>query len=237
MNIIVTGTSQGIGYEISKIFAGKSENTIIAVSRNDKKLKDLKDKCLAINPESKLVPIPFDLEKILSQPDNITRIILQHFNHIDILINNAGLLNNKLFMDTSYKEAMKTYNVNLFAPAILIKTLYPYMGKKAISHIVNISSMAGFQGSSKYPGLSYYSSSKAALASLTECLSREFKNSKIYVNCLALGSVQTKMFSTAFPDVKALLNPEQMAEFIADFSLNGHKYYRGKILPVSISNP
>lgn len=237
MNIIVTGASQGIGYEISKIFAGRSDNTIIAVSRNEKQLKELENKCREINPKSKLVPVPFDLEKILSNQNELTGIIIKSFDHIDILINNAGFLINKLFLDSTFEEAVKTYNINLFAPAILIKALYPYMGKKAISHIVNISSMAGFQGSSKYPGLSYYSSSKAALASLTECLSREFKNSKIYVNCLALGSVQTKMFSTAFPGVKALLNPEQMAEYIVDFSLNGYKYYRGKILPVSISNP
>jgi len=237
MNIIITGASQGIGYEISRIFADNSENTIIAVSRNEKKLEQLKNDCSEINADSKLVPVPFDLERILSDPDDLTRIILQHFDHIDILINNAGLLINKLFMDTSYEEALKIYKLNLFTPAILIKILSPCMGKKGISHVVNISSMAGYQGSSKYPGLSYYSSSKAALASLTECLSREFKNTRTYFNSLALGSVQTKMFSDAFPGLKAMITPGQMAEFIVDFALNGYKYFRGKIIPVSISNP
>jgi NAD(P)-dependent dehydrogenase (short-subunit alcohol dehydrogenase family) len=105
------------------------------------------------------------------------------------------------------------------------------------SHIVNIASMGGFQGSSKYKGLSYYSASKAALACLTECLATEFQESKIKVNCLALGAVQTEMFEAAFPGNKAPVKAHEMAEFIADFALKGHKFFNGKILPVATNNP
>jgi NAD(P)-dependent dehydrogenase (short-subunit alcohol dehydrogenase family) len=105
------------------------------------------------------------------------------------------------------------------------------------SHIVNISSMGGYQGTSKYPGLSYYSASKAALAILSECLAVEFRELGIKVNCLALGSVQTEMFSEAFPGHRASVSAEDMGEFIAEFALTGHKVFNGKILPVAISNP
>jgi NAD(P)-dependent dehydrogenase (short-subunit alcohol dehydrogenase family) len=105
------------------------------------------------------------------------------------------------------------------------------------SHIVNIASMGGFQGSSKYPGLSCYSASKAALACLTECLAGEFTESGIKVNCLALGSVQTEMLEEAFPGYKAPVDAQEMAEFIADFALKGHKFFNGKILPVAVNNP
>jgi NAD(P)-dependent dehydrogenase (short-subunit alcohol dehydrogenase family) len=97
--------------------------------------------------------------------------------------------------------------------------------------------MGGFQGSSKYMGLSYYSASKAAMACLTECLATEFFEAGIKVNCLALGSVQTEMLAEAFPGYKALVDAREMGEFIADFALNGHKFFNGKILPVAVSNP
>jgi short-subunit dehydrogenase len=237
MNIIVTGASQGIGYEVSRLFAETGDSTILAIARNEHKLKQLEKICEESNTGSKVVAITFDLKKLLSDASAITGIVLKHFNHIDILVNNAGSLINKPFTNISYSEARETFDMNLFVPALLIRELLPYMGKGGDTHVVNISSMAGFQGSSKYPGLSYYSSSKAALASITECLSSEFKDSNIYFNCLALGSVQTEMFAKAFPGYKAQMKPEDIARFIVDFAINGYKYIRGKIIPVSIANP
>jgi NAD(P)-dependent dehydrogenase (short-subunit alcohol dehydrogenase family) len=105
------------------------------------------------------------------------------------------------------------------------------------SHIVNISSMGGFQGSSKYRGLSIYSASKAALSCLSECLAVELSETGISINCLALGSVQTEMFENAFPGFKAPLWPKEMAEFISYFAVNGNKYFNGKVLPVAVNNP
>jgi NAD(P)-dependent dehydrogenase (short-subunit alcohol dehydrogenase family) len=97
--------------------------------------------------------------------------------------------------------------------------------------------MGGFQGSAKYKGLSYYSASKAALACLSECLSTEFMDSGISVNCLALGAVRTEMLDEAFPGYKAPVDAEEMAEFISNFALNGHKFINGKIIPVAVNNP
>src|SRR5690606_32938143 len=91
------------------------------------------------------------------------------------------------------------------------QAVIPFM--KNGGHIVNISSMGGFQGASKFPGLSIYSSSKAAVAGFTECLAEELKDENIQVNCLALGAVQTEMLSEAFPDYQAPMGPEKMAEF------------------------
>jgi 3-oxoacyl-[acyl-carrier protein] reductase len=99
--------------------------------------------------------------------------------------------------------------------------------------------MGGFQGSSKFAGLSAYSSSKAALVGLTECLAEELKEKNISVNCLAIGAVQTEMLAEAFPGYQAPLSPKQMAEYIFDFAAKGkilHLYYNGKILPVSSSH-
>jgi NAD(P)-dependent dehydrogenase (short-subunit alcohol dehydrogenase family) len=124
---------------------------------------------------------------------------------------------------------------NFFGTASLIRALVPMMPEG--SHIVNISSMGGFQSSSKYKGLSYYSASKAALACLTECLANEFKEYGIIINCLALGAVQTEMLDEAFPGYKAPVNAVEMAEYISGFVLTGNKFFNGKILPVAIGNP
>jgi NAD(P)-dependent dehydrogenase (short-subunit alcohol dehydrogenase family) len=154
---------------------------------------------------------------------------------IDIIINMAGLMIPRDFMEMTNTDARAMMETNFFGPASAIRALKPLI--KNGGHIVNISSMGGFQGSSKYSGLSYYSASKAALACLTECLSVEFNEAGIKVNCLALGSVQTEMLEQAFPGYKAPVSAAEMAEFISDFALKGHKYFNGKILPVAVTNP
>jgi NAD(P)-dependent dehydrogenase (short-subunit alcohol dehydrogenase family) len=127
------------------------------------------------------------------------------------------------------------FSVNTKAPFLIVKALLPYFNKP--SHIVNISSMGGFQGSVKFSGLSLYSASKGALAILTECLAEELKEKDIKVNCLALGSVQTEMLAEAFPGYKAQSGPAEMAEFIDNFALNAHRNMNGKIIPVSSTTP
>ena len=236
MNIIVTGASRGIGYEMVKLFAGNGNHHIIAISRNEEKLQRLVKECENINPETRVIPLVLDLLEILDNPDRLAN-VKTAMEHIDILINNAGSLTNKAFDSTGLKEAHNMFSTNFFAPAMMIRELLGQMGGKGKTHIVNIGSMGGFQGSSKYPGLSYYSASKAALAVLTECLPVELKNSNICVNCLALGSAQTEMLSEAFPGYKAVLSAAEMAEYIVYFAMNGHQYFNGKIIPVASSNP
>ena len=105
------------------------------------------------------------------------------------------------------------------------------------SHIVNISSMGGFQGSVKFPGLSAYSTSKAALCSFTELFAEEYKDSGIKMICLCLGAVQTEMLEEAFPGFKAPHSPEEMASFIYTFATTQGDFMNGKIIPVSQSTP
>jgi len=236
MNIIVTGTSRGIGYEMVRLFAGNGNHRIFAISRNEERLQKLVIKCEKINHQARVIPVVLDLLEILDNTEKLED-LKASVDHIDILINNAGSLTRKSFQSTSLTEAMDMFNTNFFAPAFLIKELLSLMGKKGKTHIVNISSMGGFQGSPKYPGLSYYSASKASLAVLTECLPGELKNSNIYVNCLALGAAQTEMFNEAFPGHKAPVSAAEMAKFIVDFAMNGHQYFNGKIIPVGLSNP
>lgn len=224
MNIVVSGAGKGIGFELVKVFIENEHNTV-AISRNISNLEKINSKFLN--------PVSFDL--ISDDYNKLASIINSTLSNVDILINNAGLLVNKPFQDLTDDDFDNVFNTNVKAAFKLTQLLFPVFNEE--SHIVNISSIGGVQGSSKFPGLSLYSASKGAISILTECLAEELKESKISVNALALGAVQTEMLAEAFPGYKAPLSATDMAHYIYDFALTGNKYYNGKILPVSISTP
>src|SRR5690606_6585855 len=124
---------------------------------------------------------------------------------------------------------------NFLGHVHMIQHLFPLMVTG--SHIVNIGSMGGFQGSVKFPGLAAYSASKAALHTLTECLALEFADRAIKINCLALGSAQTEMLAKAFPQYESPVSASEMGAYIAHFALTGHRFFNGKVLPVAVSTP
>jgi len=234
MNIIFTGAGRGIGFETSKLLSKTKGNSIVALSRNISALQKLANDIPVGKNGSTLYPVSIDLNKKSFEKDFLTH-ISNRFNKIDILINNAGVLFNKSIQQLTSENFDTIFNVNVKAPFLIIKTLVPYFNNP--SHIINIGSMGGFQGSEKFPGLSLYSASKGALAIFSECLAVELKEKGIKVNCLALGSAQTEMFAEAFPGYKAQTSAAGMAKYIVDFSLNGHKKYNGEIIPVTESTP
>jgi len=231
--VIVTGASRGIGFELVQKYA-ETGHEVIALSRNSDRLEQLKEACLQLNTQAQVHILPFDLAK-----DNIAAqlmpLIQSCFQHVDILINNAGILIAKPFTEISAAELERIYNVNVLSVFKLTQELIPKFSNNA--HILNISSVGGVQGSVKFSGLSAYSSSKAALVSLTECLAEEYKETDLAFNCLALGAVQTEMLEEAFPGYQAPTSAKDMAEYIFDFSMSGQNFYKGKVLNVSKSTP
>jgi len=224
-NIIITGTSRGIGFELVKRFAGQGHR-VLALSRNSEPIAGLKLEGVST--------FAFDL----CNEDDYARVetfVKSNWQQVDILINNAGALLNKPFAETSFGDFQQLYKTNVFGVAELTRTVLPFM--KQNSHVVNISSMGGIQGSMKFPGLSAYSSSKGAVITLTELLAEEYKDTGPQFNVLALGAVQTEMLAEAFPEYKAPTTALQMANYIADFAINGNRYYNGKVLQVSNSTP
>ncbi len=224
-NIIITGTSRGIGFEMVKLFSAAGHN-VLALSRNSKPVSGLKLK--------NVTALEFDIANE-SEIVKLSAYLQTTMKTVDIVINNAGFLVNKPFLEITSEEFKRCYDVNVFGVASLIRTVLPFMKKEG--HVVNISSMGGVQGSVKFPGLSAYSSSKGAIITLTELLAEEYKETGPSFNVLALGSVQTEMLAEAFPGFKAPLSATEMAKYIMDFSLTGNKFYNGKILQVSSTTP
>ena len=220
-HVIITGASRGIGRALVERFLDLGHK-VWALSRNTDELKNIE----GIYAES------IDLSDEKQIVDWVQSCGVDHF---DAVINNAGMLINKPFAETTYADFEAVYRVNVFGAAQLIRHLLPLLTTD--SHILNISSMGGVNGTAKFPGLAAYSSSKGALGILTELLAEEFKDNGPRCNALALGAVQTEMLAEAFPDYKAPVSAPQMATYIADFSLDGHHLYNGKVLPISQSTP
>ncbi len=235
MNILVTGASRGVGFEIVKQFAKDSSNIIVALSRDIDALQKLKGICQKESNNSiHIYSIDF-LSDSFSQDLDV--VLEDHRSHFDVIINNAGYLINKSFSDTSRFDVESIYKVNVFSPIAIMQKTFPFLDNKKKCHVVNIGSMGGVQGSVKFPGLSIYSSSKAALANLSECLAEEYKEKNLFINCLALGSVQTEMLESAFPGYVAQVSAAEMATYIIAFSMQDPIYVNGKIISVSNSTP
>lgn len=231
MNIIINGGTRGIGLETALLFANDKNNKVLVTGRNHKVLQKLSTESVHQN----IIPYTLDISEFEVSKKHFLETIEKTLKSVDILINNAGTLICKDFVSFDKEETRNILETNFLGPAALVSALKPKFVRG--SHIVNISSMGGYQGSSKYRGLSYYSASKAALSCLSECLAEEFREDGIIVNCLAPGSVQTEMFEEAFPDHKAPVTAREMAEFIFWFAINGSKFFNGRVLPVALADP
>lgn len=234
MNIVVTGASSGVGFEAVIELAAAGQHKIIALARSEDKLQRLAEISLGLNPEAIIYPIAFDI--VHDDYDGLQQFIISRFDgKVDILINNAGVLINKPFTELLEADFVEMLQSNFIGHVRMIQNLQQFMPEG--SHILNIGSMGGYQGSAKFPGLAAYSASKAALHTLTECLAQEFSERGIKVNCLALGSAQTEMLEKAFPGYESPVMAFEMGKYIADFALTGHKFFNGKILPVATVTP
>ena len=223
-NIIITGTSRGIGYELALQFANAGHN-VLAISRKT-------PQALIENPNITCLSVDLSDE---NEMQKVGSFLSQSWKKVDIIIHNAGALLLKPFSETSQEDFENIYKVNVFGVANLTRVCLPFLQKG--SHVVTISSMGGIQGSLKFAGLAAYSSSKGAVITLSELLAEEYKEKGISFNVLALGAVQTEMLQEAFPGYEAPTSAKEMADYIFDFTLTGNKYYNGKVLQVSSTNP
>ena len=224
--IVVVGASRGIGKAVVDLLAQNTDHKILTLSRNLEKMNASFGKY----PNVECRALDLNEPKVRERCEEI----FQSVDFIDILINNAGKLVNKPFTELTRKDLEACYNVNVIG---VMETTQAAVAKMKKAHIVNISSIGGFQGSMKFPGLSAYSTSKAALCSFTELFAEEYKDTDIKTNCLCLGAVQTEMLEEAFPGYEAPVSAEKMADYIVNFALTADQWMNGKIIPVSLSTP
>jgi NAD(P)-dependent dehydrogenase (short-subunit alcohol dehydrogenase family) len=235
MNIFITGASSGIGYQTALRLARVNENRIIVLARRGNFLDSLVQESFDEVGERRIFPLVaniVDIDKV-----ELLEFVSTHFSNLDVLLNNASLLINRPFLDIGHSDFLDVYESNVFSIYKMTQALFSLLCKSEHPHIVNISSIGGITGSTKFSGLSVYSSSKAAVSVLTECMAEELNEFNIKVNAIALGAVQTEMLGFAFPNYQAPISSEQISEFISSFCTTGWKFFNGKVVPVSLSNP
>lgn len=237
--ILITGASRGIGVQIARKsldegITGVKYPLIFVTARSADAINNL-----AKEAQSNIIAIPADLTKTADRELLIEKIsagLKEQSAELFGIVHNAGVLRAKPFLELTEEDWNIQYQTHLLAPALLTQSLVPLFSKNG-GHIVHISSMGGFQGSKKFPGLSSYSALKGALSILSEAIATEFMEKQIACNALCLGAVQTEMLEEAFPGLQVPTTAEEMGGWIAEFLWKGHRLFNGKILPVSLQDP
>jgi 3-oxoacyl-[acyl-carrier protein] reductase len=228
--VIVTGASRGIGRATVRSLVLERGARVLALARDGAALATLATECAS----GLLEVSAMDLAEGTAVQQVLTKVAGRKLR---ALVHNAGLLHNKPMGLHTEADLARTLHTNVVVPLLLSQALAEHLAGDPPGHIVHISSMGGFQDSVKFPGLVGYSASKAALTCMAQCLAVEFSGRGIHSNCLALGSVDTDMLRAAFPNYKATTTAADMGAFIAEFALNGHRFFNGKVLPVATSTP
>ncbi len=188
-NVIITGASRGIGQSIAEIFANKGYNVLINYNNSEKSALDLYNKLKGKGLSAKVFKA--DVSK-RDEVNSMMKFCVEEFGGIDVLINNAGISQEKLFTDITDEDFDAMVNVNLKSVFNCSQEALKYMLPKKRGKIINISSIWGMVGASCEV---HYSASKAGIIGLTKALAKELGSSNIQVNCIAPGIIQTDMLS------------------------------------------
>ncbi len=229
--ILVTGASSGVGHATVNALVRDHGARVLALSRNADALEQLRaDNSSTGRLEVRSIDIAAP-----DAPNTIAAWVADRRVHG--IVHNAGSLLKAPPEGYSVDGLKSLYTVNVFAPLLITQALATVLGGTPPGHVLHIGSMGGFQDSAKFPGLAAYSSSKAAVACLAQCLAEEYRTAGIRSNCLALGAVATPMLAEAFPGYEAPITAGEMGRFVARFVLEGHNYFNGKVLPVAMTTP
>ena len=230
--IIVTGASRGVGRATVISLVRDHGREVLAIARSTRsldvlaeELKDAPGHLRTLTADLTSPALPAQLNAALGD------------RTVAALVNNAGLLLKRDFGQWTSEDMQQLYEVNVVAPLLLVQTLLHRFSILPAAHVVNIGSMGGVRGTTKFQGLLGYSVSKGALVTLTECLAEELKEKGVRVNCLSLGAVDTEMLREAFPGYQAPVSADRVGEFVARFSLEGHNLFNSKVLEVAVDTP
>ncbi|MCX7697462.1 MAG: SDR family oxidoreductase [Bacteroidales bacterium] len=228
---LITGCSRGIGLALVERALSESENMVFGVSRSHPP-QELAQ--LASKNSSEWIWIQADLSTEDGRK-KVADVISKKNVGLTHVLHNAATIICKQWFEYTYEDYRTVFDVNFWSPLHLTQLILPYLLEN--SHVVFISSMGGFQGSKKFPGMALYTASKAAIVNLVESLSVELAQKGIKVNSLCPGAVDTDMLHQAFPAYQAKITPHKIGDFIYYFLKNAHQVINGKIIPVSLNDP
>lgn len=185
--VVITGASSGIGEAAAIEFAKKGAN-IVLVARREDKLLDVEKKLSKFNITT--LVIPCDVSK-KSDVEQMTKSVIEKFNRIDVLVNNAGFAIYGYVKDLSIEEIESQMATNYFGMIFCTKNFLPKMIEQNFGHIVNVASVAGSFG---LPGIASYCASKFAMLGFSEGLKHELKGTDVGITVVSPIMVKTNFF-------------------------------------------
>ncbi len=230
-NVIITGGTRGIGAAICEEFCTLGDRVFVIYEKNDAKALDISKKTGAIAIKADIAD-DADVLRVRNE-------ILSQCSGIDILINNTGISEIKLFSDITASDWDRMFSVNVRGAFLMTKAFLPEMIHKKSGKILNVSSMWGRTGASCEV---HYSASKAALIGFTKSLAKELAPSGICVNCIAPGVIETDMNSHLSAEEKTELveeiplmrigTPEEVAKTAVFLCSSCADYITGQVLGI-----
>jgi 3-oxoacyl-[acyl-carrier protein] reductase len=233
---LVTGAAQGIGKAVALLLARNGADLIVS-DINLEKAEETAKEIQAIGRRA--VAIKVDVAS-LGDVEQMVEAVLEHFGHIDILINNAGITRDRLILRMTEEDWDAVLNINLKGTFHCTKVVIRHMSKQRNGRIVNIASVVGEMGNA---GQANYSASKAGVIGFTKTIAREFAQRGINVNAIAPGYIETPM-TEALPEkakeelkrvipMERLGRPEDVAEAVLFLVSEASSYITGQVLNVN----
>lgn len=235
--VLITGSSRNIGKHLAQAFANKGANVIINYLEHYKEAIDTKKEIDIINKNS--IVIQADVRK-LSDVEKMIDEIIEKYNSIDILINNAGISIDNIIWKMNENDWNNVIDTNLKGSYNCMRTVIPFMREKNYGRIINISSVVSEIG---VAGTSSYAAAKSGLFGLTKSVAREVANRNITVNAIALGYFNIGMGARLSEKIKKekieqipmgrFGNVEEIINPILFISSEGASYITGQLINVN----
>ena len=232
----ITGATRGIGKAIALELAKEGYNIALNYRTENEALENLKKEISEIGVEC--YPVQGDVSKA-EDSERMTKEIIEHFEQIDVLVNNAGITKDKLIQRMKEEEFTDVINVNLVGTFNITKNVIKYMTKKRYGKIINLSSVVGISGNA---GQSNYAASKAGIIGFTKSIAKELASRNITANAVAPGFIQTDMTNVLKDEVKEAIEgtiplkrlgtAEDVAKVVKFLASDDSNYITGQVINV-----
>jgi len=235
---VITGCNRGIGKAILEVFAKNGANVWACVRKPDVDFTEYVEWVIA-ETGVKIIPVYFDLEDTEQIKEGV-KTIRSTKESIDILVNNAGVIHTSLFQMTSIDKMREIFELNLFSQMLLTQQISKIMMRQKSGSIINLSSSAAIEANE---GRTAYATSKSALITSTQVLSKELAVCGIRVNAIAPGLTQTDMMVESTPEdilentlqrisMRRVGRPEEIAKTALFLASDMSSYITGQVLRV-----